>query len=296
MVPIISGIIAGHGANLTRLKGFALSLAYVLGMALTYTAAGVAFAAAGQQAQTLFQQTLDHHCCLPALFVAMACPCSAFTPCRCRASCRRALPELSNRQRAGSYAGRRGDGCAVGADRHHLRRPGAGCRTVGDQPERPDAARRRRTLRMAIGMGTPLLVVGASAGQLLPRAGAWMDTVKQVFGALMLASPRGCWRASCRSASHCCCWACRWRRWRCILLRAALRSARRALLAARSPSRPAATPCCSPAGLGAARSADPLAPWASGRKPALDLPFVPIKSVGGSRARGRSRRAPHGGR
>jgi thiol:disulfide interchange protein DsbD len=40
---------------------------------------------------------------------------------------------------------------------------------------------------MAIGMGMPLLVVGASAGQLLPRAGAWMDTVKQVFGALMLA-------------------------------------------------------------------------------------------------------------
>ena len=40
---------------------------------------------------------------------------------------------------------------------------------------------------MAIGMGVPLLVVGASAGQLLPRAGAWMDTVKQVFGAMMLA-------------------------------------------------------------------------------------------------------------
>jgi thiol:disulfide interchange protein DsbD len=40
---------------------------------------------------------------------------------------------------------------------------------------------------MAMGMGVPLLVVGASAGQLLPRAGAWMDTVKQVFGALMLA-------------------------------------------------------------------------------------------------------------
>ena len=56
MVPIISGIIAGHGANMTRLKGFSLSLTYVLGMAATYTAAGMAFAAAGQQAQSLFQQ------------------------------------------------------------------------------------------------------------------------------------------------------------------------------------------------------------------------------------------------
>jgi thiol:disulfide interchange protein DsbD len=35
-------------------------------------------------------------------------------------------------------------------------------------------------------MGTPLLVVGSSAGRLLPRAGAWMDSVKQVFGVIML--------------------------------------------------------------------------------------------------------------
>jgi thiol:disulfide interchange protein DsbD len=40
---------------------------------------------------------------------------------------------------------------------------------------------------MSIGMGTPLLVVGASAGKLLPKAGAWMDTVKKLFGVLMLA-------------------------------------------------------------------------------------------------------------
>src|SRR6202000_1798130 len=40
---------------------------------------------------------------------------------------------------------------------------------------------------MSIGMGTPLLIVGASAGKLLPKAGAWMDTVKKLFGVMMLA-------------------------------------------------------------------------------------------------------------
>ena len=39
---------------------------------------------------------------------------------------------------------------------------------------------------MSLGMGTPLLIIGTSAGKLLPKAGAWMDTVKQLFGALML--------------------------------------------------------------------------------------------------------------
>ena len=56
MVPILSGIIAGHGPNVTTGKAFALSVTYVLGMALTYTVAGALFAAAGQQVQAVFQQ------------------------------------------------------------------------------------------------------------------------------------------------------------------------------------------------------------------------------------------------
>ena len=56
MIPILSGIIAGQGAAATPRRSFLLSVVYVLGMALTYTAAGAAFAAAGQQAQAFFQQ------------------------------------------------------------------------------------------------------------------------------------------------------------------------------------------------------------------------------------------------
>src|ERR1700676_4022293 len=40
---------------------------------------------------------------------------------------------------------------------------------------------------MSLGMGAPLLIVGSSAGRWMPRAGAWMDGVKRLFGALMLA-------------------------------------------------------------------------------------------------------------
>jgi thiol:disulfide interchange protein DsbD len=57
MVPILSGIIAGHGTNVTTLRAFMLSLSYVLGMACTYTVAGIAVAAAGSHVQALFQQT-----------------------------------------------------------------------------------------------------------------------------------------------------------------------------------------------------------------------------------------------
>lgn len=88
MVPIVAGLITASGTSVTRTRAFLLSLAYVLGMAATYTAAGVAVAAAGQQAQTLFQQTW-----IILLFAALLWrwrrPCSASSPCRCPRSSRR---------------------------------------------------------------------------------------------------------------------------------------------------------------------------------------------------------------
>ncbi len=71
MVPILSGLIAGQGANVTTGRAFSLSLTYVLGMALTYTIAGAAFAAAGQQVQAVFQQPWII-VLFAALFIALA--------------------------------------------------------------------------------------------------------------------------------------------------------------------------------------------------------------------------------
>ncbi|MGY8795382.1 MAG: cytochrome c biogenesis protein CcdA, partial [Woeseiales bacterium] len=56
MIPILSGIIAGEGDNISPARGFSLALSYVMGMALIYTAAGVGAAAAGLQLQAMFNQ------------------------------------------------------------------------------------------------------------------------------------------------------------------------------------------------------------------------------------------------
>ncbi len=186
MVPIVAGIIAGEGTNVTRGRAFSLSVAYVLGMAATYTAAGVAFAAAGQQAQTLFQQpwiiTL-----FAVLFVAMALSMFGFYTVQMPSFIQTRLTQMSNQQKAGSYIGV----VVMGALSALIVTTCVGPALVAALSVIGQSGQMTRggiaLFSMAIGMGMPLLAVGASAGQLLPRAGVWMDTVKQSFGALMLA-------------------------------------------------------------------------------------------------------------
>ncbi|HUG72298.1 MAG TPA: protein-disulfide reductase DsbD [Steroidobacteraceae bacterium] len=185
MVPIVAGIIAGEGANVTRARAFGLSLAYVLGMAATYTAAGVAFAAAGQQAQTLFQQPWII-LLFSALFVAMALSMFGFFTVQMPAFVQTRLAAMSNQQRGGNYTGVVVMGALSALIVTTCVGPAlvAALSVIGQSGEvtRGGVA----LFAMAIGMGMPLLAIGASAGQLLPRAGAWMVTVKQAMGALML--------------------------------------------------------------------------------------------------------------
>jgi thiol:disulfide interchange protein DsbD len=186
MVPIVAGIIAGEGAQVTRARAFSLSLAYVLGMAATYTAAGIAFAAAGQQAQTLFQQPWII-LLFAALFIAMAISMFGFYTVQMPSFVQTTLFQLSNRQKAGSYTGVVVMGALSALIVTTCVGPAlvAALSVIGQSGQ---IARGGFALfAMAIGMGVPLLAIGASAGQLLPRAGAWMETVKQAFGALMLA-------------------------------------------------------------------------------------------------------------
>jgi thioredoxin:protein disulfide reductase len=186
MVPIVAGLITAGGASVTRTRAFMLSLAYVLGMAATYTAAGVAVAAAGQQAQTLFQQTWII-LLFAALFVAMAASMFGFFTVQMPSFVQTRLSEMSNQQKSGNYAGV----AVMGALSALIVTTCVGPALVAALSVIGQSGQMLRggvaLFAMAMGMGVPLLVVGASAGQLLPRAGAWMDTVKQVFGALMLA-------------------------------------------------------------------------------------------------------------
>ena len=276
MVPIISGIIAGHGANMTRLKGFSLSLAYVLGMAATYTAAGMAFAAAGKQAQSLFQQPWII-VLFATLFVAMAVSMFGFFTVQMPSFVQTRLAELSNRQRAGSYAGV----AVMGALSALIVTTCVGPALVAALSVIGQSGQMLRggvaLFAMAMGMGPPLLVVGASAGQLLPRAGAWMETVKQLFGALLLAVAAWMLARIVPGRVALLLWALPALAVAIILLRAVLRSALPRLVVRALGA--AALVWALLLVVGGVRGAtDPLMPWALA--PAhVELPFRTIKTV-----------------
>ena len=185
MVPILSGLIAGQGANVTTRRAFALSLTYVLGMAVTYTIAGAAFAAAGHQVQAAFQQPWIV-ILFSALFIALALSMFGLYTLQMPAAIQTRLTSTSNRQRAGTFGGV----AVMGALSALIVTACVGPALVGALlviGQGGDIVRGAVALfAMSMGMGAPLLVIGTSAGKLLPRAGAWMDTVKQLFGAMML--------------------------------------------------------------------------------------------------------------
>ena len=186
MVPILSGIIAGQGKNVTTGRAFSLSLTYVLGMAFTYTIAGALCAAAGKQVQTVFQQPWIL-ALFAALFIALALSMFGLFTIQMPAAIQTRVANVSNQQRAGTFGGV----ALMGVLSALIVTTCVGPALVGalivigqtGQIARGAAA----LFAMSIGMGTPLLIVGASAGKLLPKAGAWMDTVKKLFGVMMLA-------------------------------------------------------------------------------------------------------------
>jgi thioredoxin:protein disulfide reductase len=184
MVPILSSIIAGHGTVSTR-KGFLLSLSYVLGMAATYTAAGALAAVAGNQVQALFQKPWLITS-FSALFVVLALGMFGLFELQMPAAVQTRLANLANRQKGGTFLGT----AIIGALTSLIvttcvAPPLIGALTFISQTG--NVARGSGALfALSIGMGSPLLLVGASAGQLLPRVGPWMNTVKAAFGVLML--------------------------------------------------------------------------------------------------------------
>ncbi len=184
-IPILSGIIVGQGRKVTTARAFVLSLAYVLGMALTYTVAGTAFAAAGGQVQAAFQKPWII-VLFAGIFVAMALSMLGLYSVQMPAALQTRIAQLSNRQRAGSLGGV----VVMGALSALIVTTCVGPALVGALAvisQTGEVARGAAALfAMSIGMGTPLLIIGTSAGRLLPKSGAWMDSVKKVFAAVML--------------------------------------------------------------------------------------------------------------
>jgi len=186
MVPILSGIIVGSGRHITGTRSFALSVSYVLGMALTYAIAGVASAAAGKEVQAMFQQWWVI-ALFAGVFLALALSMFGVFTLQMPATFQSRLAELSNRQSAGTFGGV----ALMGALSALIVTTCVAPVLVGALlviSQTGAVARGGAALFAAgIGMGTPLLVMGASAGRLLPKPGLWMDLVKRFFGVLMLA-------------------------------------------------------------------------------------------------------------
>jgi thiol:disulfide interchange protein DsbD len=186
MVPILSGIIVGSGRTITGARSFALSVSYVIGMALTYALAGVASAAAGNQVQAMFQQWWVI-ALFAVVFVVLALSMFGVLTLQMPGALQSRLAELSNRQSAGTFGGV----ALMGALSALIVTTCVAPVLVGALlviSQTGAIARGGAALFAAgIGMGTPLLIVGASAGKLLPKPGPWMDLVKKLFGVLMLA-------------------------------------------------------------------------------------------------------------
>jgi thiol:disulfide interchange protein DsbD len=186
MIPILSGIIAGQGSAVTPRKAFVLSLVYVLAMAFTYTIAGVLAGLFGENLQAAFQDPWILGI-FSLIFVGLALSMFGFYELQLPSSLQSKLAQLSNRQTGGTLMGAAVMGLLsaliVGPC---VAPPLAGALIYIGQTG--DALLGGLALfALSMGMGAPLIAIGTSAGKLLPRAGAWMDAVKAVFGVLLLA-------------------------------------------------------------------------------------------------------------
>ena len=187
MIPILSGIIVGDGKMATRRRGLALSSAYVLGMAITYAIAGVGAGLSG----ALLQNALQNVWVLGAfalIFVALACGMFGLFQIQLPGFLQTRLSSASNTLSGGRITGV----FMMGALSALIVGPCVAAPLAGAllyiSQTRNVVLGGLALFSMAIGMGVPLLLIGASAGALLPRAGPWMDSVKRLFGVLLLAT------------------------------------------------------------------------------------------------------------
>lgn len=188
MYPILTGIIAGAGHRLSTGRAFLLSMVYVQGMAVTYTLLGLVVASAGLK----FQVALQHPYVLIGLsvmFVLLALSMFGLYTLQLPSSLQTRLSGLSNRQQGGSVVGVAIMGMISGL----VCSP---CTTAPLSGALIYVAQSgdlwvggAALYALSLGMGLPLLLLGTSGGKLLPKAGAWMDVIKQLFGFALLAVP-----------------------------------------------------------------------------------------------------------
>ncbi|HSH55098.1 MAG TPA: protein-disulfide reductase DsbD [Methylotenera sp.] len=188
MIPILSSIIVGkpsQTAHASKLHNFSLSVAYVLGMALSYTLAGVAAGLSGN----LLSQSLQNPWVLGSsalVFVLLACSMFGFYEIKLPDTFEDKVLSASNKLKGGKFLGVFVMGVLSALIVSPcVAAPLAGALIYISQSQ--DVILGATALfALSLGMGVPLLLIGASAGSLLPKTGNWMNTVRNFFGVLML--------------------------------------------------------------------------------------------------------------
>ena len=185
MIPILTAIIAGEGDKTNPMRGFTLAFSYVMGMALVYTAAGIAAAAAGAQLQATFNQPWVL-ILFSGFYVLLAFAMFGGYDLQMPSSIQSRLASVSGNQKSGTTIGAFVMGALSALIVTACVAP-ALIATLTVMAQTGDMLRGGAALfAMSLGMGAPLLLVGAAQGHLLPKAGGWMVAVKSVFGFMLL--------------------------------------------------------------------------------------------------------------
>lgn len=186
MIPILSSIIVGQNQHPTRLHAFNLSLAYTLGMAVSYTLAGIAAAFSGH----LISNALQNPWALGVgalVFVLLALSMFGFYELQLPSALESRLVNTTNRIKGGRFI----SVFVMGALSALIMSPCVAAPLAGALlyiGQTHDVVLGGVALfALSLGMGVPLLVLGASAGAILPKSGPWMNAVRNLFGVVMLA-------------------------------------------------------------------------------------------------------------
>lgn len=185
MYPILSGIIVGAGKKISTRQAFTLSFAYVQGMAITYSVLGLIVASLGLQFQAYFQHPIVL-ASLAVLFTLLALSMFGVFNFQLPSAWQERLNGLSNQQQGGRYTSVFIMGMISGL-------VASPCTTAPLSGALIYVAQTGDLLiggltlyALSLGMGVPLLLMGVSGGKLLPKAGAWMEVIKGVFGFMLL--------------------------------------------------------------------------------------------------------------
>lgn len=185
MIPILSGIIAGSGENVSTRRAFVLSLVYVLATCVVFTIAGIVAGLAGANLQAAFQKPWILWS-FAGVFVLLSLSMFGFYELQLPSSLQTKLADISNRQKGGSLIGVAIMGLLSALIVGPCVAPPLAAAVLYISQTRDPVFGGLALFVLSLGMGAPLVVFGTAAGRYLPRAGAWMNAVKAVFGVLFL--------------------------------------------------------------------------------------------------------------